>query len=550
MSENLITRTLHTRAKYAEQLSALYEDKRANLFSTMLGNTGYEQQIFNLEQKERGYYSAAGADNYDDFRDKIKRVIDDDVAYGISQLGGTNLRKNLEILRNQHIDETLETQKEITLIIDTYGLEKANKGINSTLQTIQKTFESNSNVSATRRKGGKLAVHMKPDARIIKELLNFFREKDEEGRKKVGRKYSTDATVSQALIKKLSELEEKGYFVLEQGEDSSGKRLADTLKTSQKYLGYPWNFRKGDVDIAILQEDEAPFKERMRKALRDIRDWMLSYATNSPILKQAILEEWEKLVGQNESDLTNASFFLKGGYIELVVGAMGEFQTAVFQNLLAQEFPQMKHSFSASIQGNVFSEGTSEQAKADVLFGELGIQVKNYSSPARSIEGNIHPIELGKYYDENKLYDSGFFGILANRYWIEFKGISTEDLAQDLNDAVGAILNFNTLTTGLEDKISFYMIGGKYLVPASVILSHYTNIQGDNRKYVEITSSVSPKNENEFKDETYWKPYGDDRYGETNANVQKFNNLLSHDISLRASFNYANIPNLEKYKLW
>jgi hypothetical protein len=53
----------------------------------------------------------------------------------------------------------------------------------------------------------------------------------------------------------------------------------------------------------------------------------------------------------------------------------------------------------------------------------LGIQVKNYSSPLRKIEGNIHPLELTKYYDENRLYDSGFFGILANRFWIEFNGI-------------------------------------------------------------------------------------------------------------------------------
>jgi hypothetical protein len=52
------------------------------------------------------------------------------------------------------------------------------------------------------------------------------------------------------------------------------------------------------------------------------------------------------------------------------------------------------------------------------VFGNLGIQVKNYASPARKIEGNIHPLELKKYYDETKLYESGFFGILANRYWV------------------------------------------------------------------------------------------------------------------------------------
>jgi hypothetical protein len=36
------------------------------------------------------------------------------------------------------------------------------------------------------------------------------------------------------------------------------------------------------------------------------------------------------VVGIEYNNLTNAKFFLKGGYIELVVGALGEFQTAVF----------------------------------------------------------------------------------------------------------------------------------------------------------------------------------------------------------------------------
>ena len=560
MAENLLTHSLHTKAKYAQQLSDIYETNRANLFKTMVGNVDIVMQIANLEAREQTYYSAAEANGYEQFRKKIAEVIDDDVAYGISQLGGATLRNNLEHLKKQHINETLEVQQEIAVIIDTYGLEKANKGINSSLRNLTEEFEkigrqqgkeSFASARFTRRKGGQIVADIKPDPRIIKELLNFFDEVNDEGNKRRGRKYSTDsAKVSTALMTRLSELEEKGYFKLVQEEENSSKRLSDTLKTSQKFLGYPWSFRKGDIEIALLQADDAPFKERLRKALRDIRDWLLAFAGNSSPLRRAIIEEWEKIVGKNETDLTNASFFLKGGYIELVVGAMGEFQTAVFQNLLSQYFPKMRSNFSASIQGNVFGEGTSEQAKADVVFGQLGIQVKNYSSPARKIEGNIHPLELNKYYDENHLYDSGFFGILANRFWIEFEGIGIDEIATDLNDAVSAILNFDVLYKHLDDKISFYMIGGKYLVPASVILSYYADIQKGNQKYVEITSSTQPKNENEFDDELYWTPKGDNEYSRKKSNEQNMIKLLNHDISLRAQFNYGNIPNLEKYALW
>jgi hypothetical protein len=292
----------------------------------MLGNNSYAQQINNLENREKSYYSAAGASTYVDFREKIKAVIDDDIAYGLSQLGGNNLRKNLEKLRDLHMDETLETQKEITVIIDTYGLEKANKGINKTLAKLNESFAGNKNASFTRQKGGKIRMSIKPDPRLLKEVLNFFDEVNEEGNKRRGRKYATDsAKVSSALLTRLSDLEEKGLFILSAEESETGKRLADTLQTSSKYLGYPWNFRKGDIDIAILQEDEALFKAKLTRALRDIREWLVGFANGNPMLRDSIIEEWEKIVGENERDLTNASFFLKGGYIELVVGAMGEF---------------------------------------------------------------------------------------------------------------------------------------------------------------------------------------------------------------------------------
>jgi hypothetical protein len=241
-------------------------------------------------------------------------------------LGGVNLRKNLEILKDKHLDETLEIQSEITVIIDTYGLEKANKGINTTLAKLSEAFEEREGVGFTRKKGGKISMHIKPDPRLLKEVLNFFGEVDEEGRKRRGRKYSTDSSkVSTALLDRLSELEEKGYLSLESGEGESGKRLTDTLKTSQKFLGYPWNFRKEDAKIAAELTDEAPFRKKLQSALRDIREWLTSFAGGNEPLRRAISEEWEKIVGENERDLLNASFFLKGGYIELVVGAMGEF---------------------------------------------------------------------------------------------------------------------------------------------------------------------------------------------------------------------------------
>jgi hypothetical protein len=62
------------------------------------------------------------------------------------------------------------------------------------------------------------------------------------------------------MLAKLSEMEGK-YFYLASSDGET--RLVDTLKTNQTFLGYPWNFRKGDVELAVLQNDTAPFKQKL-----------------------------------------------------------------------------------------------------------------------------------------------------------------------------------------------------------------------------------------------------------------------------------------------
>jgi hypothetical protein len=46
--ENLLTRSLHTKSKYAEQLSGIYEKNRSGLFTSMIGNNDFAMQIANL----------------------------------------------------------------------------------------------------------------------------------------------------------------------------------------------------------------------------------------------------------------------------------------------------------------------------------------------------------------------------------------------------------------------------------------------------------------------------------------------------------------------
>lgn len=544
MAENLLTRSLHTKQKYAEQLGKLYEKNHSGLFHTMKGNTDLDKQIENLQAKEKEYYDAVDAKDYTDFKNRIGDCITADISRGLSQLAGATLRKNLYDLKSKYQTEETEVENNITLIVDVYGIAKANKGINSVLDGLSKVGKT------TRLKGGKVKINLGLNPKAFKQLFNTLGElEDTEGRKQRGRKYSTDNQLTSALQEKIKEAENNTLWVFTEGDDQNKSKtsIVDKLKISQKFLGYPWNFNASDVKKAINEGEEAPFRQSLIEALEVIKDWLLSNAGTTQELRIAINEEWDKVVGKEYNNLTNAKFFLKGGYIELVVGALGEFQVAVFQNLLTQKFPKMREKFNAAISGNVFTEGTSEQSKADVLFGVLGIQVKNYASPARPIEGNIHPYELTKYYSEERLYDSGFFGMLANRYWIQFNGPSLADIAVDLEGALSAILNFNSLDAGLEDKISFYMIAGSYLVPASVILSNFKDIR-DSQTVIIDPENTSAEFESDISNNLYWEQIGDSSR-RTKKNEEKFENLLKKSITLRANFKYNKIPDLVEYKI-
>lgn len=544
MAENLLTTSLHTSRKKAEQLSDLYAQRRPGLLLSMKGNNDIARQIENLEAIEASYYAMAGARDYKEFKQKLEECISTEASFGLAQLGGAQLRKNLQILKNQHSADNVEVENEVELIVDVYGIAGANKGINEALSSLKGIGKT------TRLKGGKVKINLGLNPRSFKEVLNIVATlENKEGKKKRGRKYTIDDHLSSALYSKLSDYEVDGKILLANGigaeKDQKGV-IAEKLRISENFLGYPWNFNKHDIETAIEAGNESYFHETLIKALHTIQDWLLLIAGTTPELKRAIIEEWNKVVGDEYSDLTNAKFFLKGGYIDLVVGALGEFQTAVFQNLLSQYFPGMKAKFSASISGNVFAEGTSEQAKADVLFGTLGIQVKNYASPSRPIEGNIHPYELRKYYNDEVLYDSGLFGMLANRHWINFDGVGLDEIAQDLENALSAILNFNSLDVGLDDKISFYMISGAYLVPASVILREFSTIREDQR--VIIDSKQTPQDETAIDHHQYWTHNGNG-WEKTEANTKRFENLLKRNITLRANFKYNRIPDLSLYKL-
>jgi hypothetical protein len=98
MAENLmryLTTNIHTDAKYLHKLDDLGKD---NFFSLMSSNNlEYDKKtiIQNLENRESSYYAAVGASTYDQFQNKIKQIINDDVARTLAKFSGGYLRTGL-----------------------------------------------------------------------------------------------------------------------------------------------------------------------------------------------------------------------------------------------------------------------------------------------------------------------------------------------------------------------------------------------------------------------------------------------------------------------
>jgi hypothetical protein len=133
------------------------------------------------------------------------------------------------------------------------------------------------------------------------------------------------------------------------------------------------------------------------------------------------------------------------------------------------------------------------------------------------ISGNIHPYDLTRYYSEKDLIESGVFTVLANKFASNSDIIDLNIIIEDLENAVAAILSLDAMKEPIKDSNSFYMIAGRYLVPASVIVSEFSGIGGGKSRMGEMLGPItitgpSPvftfDKSNTVSDEvrkTYWK---------------------------------------------
>ena len=276
-------------------------------------------------------------------------------------------------------------------------------------------------------------------------------------------------------------------------------------------------------------------------------------------LQTAFNHTWEDNISHRWQSV---ALFMRKGEDTALSGAFGEFQAALINNYLLERVGKSKPSLRAVISNPLQKGG---QLRRDItILKDVGIQVKNYDPQNK--------LELSTTVYAGELQKSGAFSIggldsmfrfIANYYFNRSYSIQNASLKNELTDQIlpsyfAQIANLDLGEVIRKDTVSFYLISGKYLVPAS----HIAKAVYQNTLYapISITSSYNEsKTDQEYnqwhgkkeiepaylqfweKDRGEWEP--------TQHNINTYNNLLSKQISFRSNFSRENFT-VEQYKLW
>ena len=520
--------------------SAYYKE---NLdFDTVLTNALNRgpSDISYLQSQENFLYQKFGASSYKGFKENLQNLINSQDKVCIQRFSADNLYDEIRKFGNSKInqsyteDVTFEIQVGETQISLFESLKLPNYDIQGTTITMT----------------GNLSV--------LRSVLNKVYGK----RFKIGKK-----TVTEQLESFISENQDLISIV------KDGQKV-HTLKhkTSLEISNFPWGVKKEHLDAYLNSTDfnlVNGMREQLSRAFSEIKNYIFTELCKggSNQLLQAANITWNSLLSSSQYDLAITNFFggnAKGNFASAVIGAMGEFQTALIFNYLALKINSTEFS---KIIGNIYQNG--EQLRTDVeIFKRIGIQVKNFTSGGffgqmRYAGTTIHPDKLFSYLPGEKLEFQTF---LANYYFntdIQSQNLnSLKELEHFLGEHLLAETMNLAMDTNISDTISFYFIGGKYLVPGSEIVKWATNKYQDYKSKSTLTRDntvyiTGPKKtysdlyfkENPEEREKYWE-YDQTKssWDFTNYNLEKFNSINS-DISIRTNIELT-LDNLSEFQIF
>lgn len=523
MAENLLSKIyshpypnegLHTKSAYLK-------DRQFNISN--LDMPSNQSAIERCRVREQRLYQHYGCTSFGEFMKNIKShfLANPNDAEVFSNFQYINLTIKLGELAKKYIPTTTQFEQ---LVLEIKIDNNANEEIRKAFKKLELEDE--------------VTLDMSVDLKKFKTILSAVR-------KTLGKKgglHTSSKGMSSATREIIKEIEKTGIISIRPTQGT--RSVSDIIAEDQAMAAFPWGFKKADIETALNGGD--PYiKQRLEQAYDVLKTFFTEtlVAGGSAEIKRAAQIVWEDKLGTQLNK--NISFFEKGNVNDLKIGAGGEYAAAMMFVYFDIIFGGAGRGI-AKIAGDETERGM--QGKVDVeALQNYGIQVKNFNMQARKASGNsliksgTNPGTFSKYLSDEQGEDLRMFfaNYYFNKDFAQQSGREKQynEVVWEMKQYFYALYNL-ALTDVLEkDQVSFYVIGSRYIVPASVIIE--TAMRRKGGVPFEIKPPFDQKTDEELsKTKQYWIQFQPSIWIPTNENKEKYENYLYRRITIKSDIDY------------
>lgn len=536
MAENLVKRSNYTNQEVLHTDSAFLISKTFD-FNITGATLDIDGAIASAELRESQFYSKFKQSTYDGFMQLVRSefIVNENDKEVLSNFTFDKLCASLWNLSKQQTHQ-FHNPEEFTLEI------KIKNDIPEDIRkSVSKIFDG--------KQGEELTEALSQVSIDSKQLYQLINKATGRHRKVTNVKTSN---IKSDRLKEIKDLEKEMLadtswltFGIKKGEENY--TLSQIIEEDQMTAAFPWGFKQEH----IRQMSTSPeMRERLNKAFLIVKDYVLRTLGNgaSPNLSKALRITWDEKVGPHLND--DFSFFERGMASNAIKGAFGEFQAAAMMELFNLTYGASNAKSIARIAGD--TDSTAGLADVNV-FGNFGIQVKNFSERKKdkTIKATTNIGLLTKYFTDYQVAQDTrifFANYFFNKSFQEQMKSTYNQLSEDISTLHYALLS---LSTQDDQRVSFYMISGKYFVPASEILKaiKYGDSQFKTTGAPTYRGSLT-KTDDEFSKnklyQKYWTPNSQGErvyYTPTDQNQASYNNLVNNAITIKSNFSYEFVVN-------
>lgn len=513
---------LHTNYHYFRK-SSFYADKNKTASIELMRVLDAQKK---LEAKEKAFYRLFGCETFEEFLVFLRSLMNSPDGQVLKRFSNESILENIiKKLEREHSKDLNTGIINITVNMeDSKKLEQVLKNL-SQIKIKSKDFIG--------KMVGNFTLSMNFDVPSFKTLMDTYASKNFNRSS-----YNPDRLVD-FLKQNQTELMKKFTFINESGRQISIEEITQEFK----YRPYPWGYTNTELK-EIEKYGDPLLKQQLIKAIEAIETEVLQLAHGGSSELMAAVKE----TLNNSVRLDYNIFFVGANYRNGLIGAFGEFGTAVLFNYLRRKYGIYNDSVAEKIIGSELLGKTDVQ-----ILGAFGVQVKNYATfddgdiayTFKDIESRQSPTQFAEYLDYSiggvDIKDT-FLGFLANYFFNSTIKAKQTGTFQDLKEFISQNLiaeSFRLTTNNIEDTVTFYNVNMAYFIPGSMILNHYLQLQdlkvtitGPDPEY---TSSVPSRGPNEF-----WRYNSGKIWTPTEKNT--LNHVLNH-VSIIATLSGFSMTN-------